>query len=121
MFQKHLCCWKPTGTSRPDLRGQLQEQRILIPRSLQQRISSLPHLDFKSALLKPSLEFCFFGHKSLVSLLGPFVNLSMLQTPLFQFVWSQAFRFVWPHRAQKLTFINACGAYETQHATWCWM
>ena len=36
-------------------------------------------------MLKPSLEFCFFGHKSLVSLLGPFVNLSMLQTPLFQF------------------------------------
>ena len=120
MFQKHLCCWKLIGTSRPDLWGQLQGQRILMPRGLQQWISPLPHLAFKSALLKPSLEFWFFGHKSLVSLLGPSVNLSILQTPLFQFVWSQALRFVWPHRAQKPALINTCGTYETQHATWCW-
>ena len=71
-------------------------------------------------MLKPSLEFWFFGHKSLVSLLGPSVNLSILQTPLFQFVWSQALRFVWSHRAQKPALINTCGTYEAQHATWCW-
>ena len=49
-----------------------------------------PHLVFKNALLKPFREFGFWGeYEPPVSLLGPVINLSLLQTPMFWFVWPQ--------------------------------
>ena len=58
--EKYLSCWRFAGTLWPDLCGQLQEQRIPAPRSLQQLTTLLPHLAFKNALLKPFEEFfCF--------------------------------------------------------------
>ena len=46
----------------------------------------IPHLAFKSALLKPFGEFRAFRVWALLSLQGPAINLS-LQTPNCQFVW----------------------------------
>jgi len=43
-----------------DLHGQQQEQRILIPRSLQQ-LTTTAHFAFKSILLKPFGEFGVWG------------------------------------------------------------
>ena len=48
----------------------------------------LPHLAFKNALLKPFGDFEVLGGMSQpFSLLGPAVNLALLQTPTFRFVW----------------------------------
>ena len=82
----NLFCWRFTGTRWPDLRGQMQEIRILTPRSLQQLTMSLPHLAFESALLKlfGGVLF-FFGHEPPVSLCGSAINLSVLQTLTFQY------------------------------------
>ena len=52
----------------------------------------LPHLAFENALPKPSAELrVFLDHESPSSFHGPSINLSLLQTP--------PFRFVWPHCA----------------------
>ena len=49
----------------------------------------LPKLAFKSALLKPFEEYRgFVGHEPPVSVQGPAMNFSLLQTPRLQFVWS---------------------------------
>ena len=49
---------------------------------------TLPHLAFKNALPKPFRELeAFQGMRRLVSLHGPAINLPLLQTPTFQFVW----------------------------------
>lgn len=48
------------GASRSDLCGQMQEQRILTTRSLQQLSTLLLYLSFKRALLKPFKEFWRF-------------------------------------------------------------
>ena len=72
----------------PDLCVQLQEQRISTPGSLQQLSTPLSHLAFKKALQFWFVEFMIFGgHKPPISLHGPAINLSLLQTPMFQFVW----------------------------------
>lgn len=55
------------------LSGQLQEQKILTPGSLQQLTMLLPHRACKRALLKPFLEFGAFGGMN-VSLQGPAPN-----------------------------------------------
>ena len=64
----------------------MQEQRIPAPRTLQQLTTPLPHLTFKSALLKPFGEHGVLGAKPLISLRGPEIKLSLIQTPTFQFV-----------------------------------
>ena len=50
-----MFCSRFTKTLQPNLPGQLQEQRISIPRSLQQLTTSLPQGAFRKALLKPGI------------------------------------------------------------------
>ena len=58
----------------------------------QNPVTPSPHLAFTNALPKPFGELeAFQGKNQLISLHGLAINLSLLQTPTFQFVW--------PHRA----------------------
>ena len=57
----HLSCWRFIGTSWPDLCGQLQQQSIPRPSSLQQLTTPLSHLAFKNALVKPFGELSVLG------------------------------------------------------------
>ena len=54
---------------------------------MQQLTTALPHLAFKSTLLKPLEEFEDLRHDPPFSLHGPAINIFLLQILMFQFVW----------------------------------
>lgn len=92
----HVSCWRLIGTSWPDFCGQLQEEKISTPRSLQQPTLVLSHLAFKNALQFWFGGFeIFWGHKPPVSLHGHAINPYLPQTLTFWFVWLQCASGIW--------------------------
>ena len=66
----------------------LQEQRLRMLRTLQPLTLLLPHLVFKTGLLKPFGELrVLWGMNPPFSLHGRAMYLSLRPTPMFCFVW----------------------------------
>ena len=68
------------------------------PRSSQQLNTPLPHLAFKGALLKAFREFVLFKAWATVSLHGPAISLSLLQTQMFPYGLASQTMCAWAHR-----------------------
>ena len=69
----------------------LEHHRVMSPLTNQKKsptLQPLPQiLPIKTSPLKPLGSLGFWGMSHLFSLLGPAINLSLLQIPMFRFVW----------------------------------